>query len=409
MSTLIDQKEVINGFTRAEWNRRHRKIREMLQLRNIDCLVVVGSSAKNWAYATNQLYVMGEGTTSLGDYTYAVFPMEGEPVQLQGVPTGTGKIWVGQNLTIPTVLDPVFKKGKGEGQRIKDYVWGIVQIVKEKGLEKGTIGIADMRVMPAEVYIQMLRELPQATFVPAGDVLLEIRRIKSPEEQEYIRKAALAADKGAGAMIEEASRPGATLGSVQMACRVGMLKAGAQHVDFVSVRVASWEEMTNSSYLSRDPSRNVTKGDLIFNEINPMVNGLEAQACYPISVGTAERDMPDSLTKTLKLHKEMYEFVRGELKPGKTVLDIEREAAKIAASHGMTGKVWALQTSEMVENHYKLNYTEIQPGMAYVDHPSVSPAPGEKGHKGIIMGNTLIITEGEPEVTSRRSVGITVV
>ena len=132
MSTEIDQEKLINGFTRAEWDRRHRLIREMLQLRNIDCLVVVGSSAKNWAYATNQLYVMGEGTIGLGDYTYAVFPMEGEPVQLQGVATGTGKTWVDASFTIPTVVDPVFRKGKGEGQRIKDYAWGIVQIIKER-------------------------------------------------------------------------------------------------------------------------------------------------------------------------------------------------------------------------------------------------------------------------------------
>lgn len=263
--------------------------------------------------------------------------------------------------------------------------------------------------MPAEVYLELVRDLPQATFIPAGDVLLEIRRTKSPEEQEYIHKAAIAADEGAVAMIEEASRPGATRGSIQMACRVGMLKAGAQHVDFVLVSVASWEEMINSPYPSSDPNRKVMKGDLIFNEINPMYNGLEAQACYPISVGIAEKDMPDSLRKTLQLHKEMYEFVRGELKPGRTVLDIEKKAAKIAASHGMTGKVWTLQTSDMMENHYKLSYTEIKPGMAYVNHPSVSPAPGEKGFRGIIMGNTLIITKGEPEVTSRRPVGITVV
>ncbi len=250
------------GFSSEEWERRHRKIREVMQLRNIDCLVVVGCSAKNWAYSASHMYVAGQDMVGLGDYAYVIFPMEGEPIQLQSPATGTGEVWVDDRLPVPTVLDPVFKKGKGEGQRIKDYAWGIVRAVERLGLQRATIGIADMRVMPAGVYVDIQRDLPQATFIPAGDLLLEVRRIKSPEEIAYTYTAAEAADQGIEAIIEAATRPGVTLGDLQRAARIGMLVGGATAADFAIVSVGSWEERIHGDRSVGDPQRAVKRGIL---------------------------------------------------------------------------------------------------------------------------------------------------
>ena len=400
-----EQKKIFE-FTVAEWQRRHRKIREIMQLRDIDCLVIVGCSAKNWAYAASHVYIAGQDWVGLGDYSYVVFPLEGEPVQLQG--GGTGKIIIDEDFPIPKILDVVFKKNKGEGQRIKDYAWGVVESIKGFGMEKGTIGIVDMRVMPAGVYMEILRELPQARFVPAGDILLEVRRIKSDEELEYVRKAAECADRGAEAMIEEASRPGATLGSIKRACRLGMLKAGANAIDFAIVTLASWEERMHISKYVMDQDRKVQKGDLIFNEICPNYNGSFVQGCYPISVGVEERKMPDSFKEVFSLHKDIYELARGEMKPGNTIAEIEQKISKFAFRQGEFGKVWTMQLSEMGEDHYKLNNTELKPGMVYNNHPNVNPADGIPGYRGIMIGNALIVTQEEPEVTSRRPLELAV-
>jgi len=401
--------EKVFGFSPAEWRRRHQKIKEIMQLRNIDCLIIVGCSAKNWAYAASHVYVAGQDATGLGDYAYVVFPLEGDPIQL--LPSaGSGKMMVNQELPVPMTLDVIFKKGKGEGQRIKDFAWGIVHSMKELGMEKSTIGIADMRVMPAGVYMEVLRDLPQATFVSAGDILLEARRVKSAEELVYVQKAGACADKGAEAMIEAASCPDATLESIRRACRVGMLEAGAKAVDFASLYLASWEEKRGSVARPMPmPDRRLQKGDLILNEICPNYHGAFVQACYPISIGVEERDMPDSFKETFKLHRELYELARAELRPGTTVAEIERKLTKHASAYGNFEKVWALQVSEMGEDHYKLNYTELQPNMVYCNHPMALVARGEPGFsRGIMLGNALIVTEGEPEVTSRRSLEVAV-
>ena len=407
MDKTDDQKaKKMFGFSLAEWQRRHRKIREIMQLRDIDCLVVVGCSAKNWAYAASHVYIAGQDWVGLGDYSYVVFPLEGEPIQLQG--GGTGRIRNDEDFPIPKIFDVVFKKKKGEGQRIKDYAWGIVQSIKEFGLEKGTIGIVDMRVMPAGVYMEILRELPHAKIVPAGDILLEVRRIKSDEELEYVHKAAECADKGAEAMIEEASRSGATLASIKRACRLGMLKAGASAVDFAIVTLAPWEERMHISKYIMDQDRKVQKGDLIFNEICPNYNGSFVQGCYPISVGVEEKDMPDSFREVFSLHKDIYELARVEMKPGNTIANIEKKINKFASAHGKFGKVWTMQLSEMGEDHYKLNNAELRPRMVYNNHPNVNPADSVPGYRGIMIGNALIVTEGEPEVTSRRPLELAV-
>lgn len=131
--------------------------------------------------------------------------------------------------------------------------------------------------------------------MPAGDILLEARRVKSAEELEYVRKAGACADKGAEAMIEAASLADATLESIRRACRVGMLKAGAKAVDFAGLYLASWEEKRGS--VARPfsiPNRRLQKGDLILNEICPNYHGAFVQACYPISIGVEEKDMPYS-------------------------------------------------------------------------------------------------------------------
>ena len=157
-----------------------------------------------------------------------------------------------------------------------------------------------------------------------------------------------------------------------------------------------------------DQDRKVQKGDLIFNEICPNYNGSFVQGCYPISVGVEERNMPDSFKEVFSLHKDIYELARGEMKPGNTIAEIEQKISKFAFRQGEFGKVWTMRLSEMGEDHYKLNNTELKPGMVYNNHPNVNPADGIPGYRGIMIGNALIVTQEEPEVTSRQPLELAV-
>jgi Xaa-Pro aminopeptidase len=376
------------GFSKSEWGRRHRKIRELMQLRNLDLLIITGHEGRNGAWLSNLQYSSGMGKR----INYVLIPLEGEIVGLTAMPAGGEGIF--SNRMVP------FKKGKGEARRVRDFATGIAIRIRELGLEKANIGIVDMRVMPAGVYVELLRDLPQAHFLPAGDVLLEARRVKSPEEQEYVRRAGECADKGAEAMIKASAKSGATLKDIRLACRVAMLEAGATNVNFTIISIAPWSEIKSSIMPPSEPDREVQKGDLILNEIEPGYEGYYVQACYPIYVGRTA-DLPGSFKELFKLHKDIYDMANEEIRPGAKVIDIERKAFQLAASLGDFGRVWTLEAVEVEEDTNKMTYAEIMPGMCFVNHPWIEPPAKMPGHRGHFLGNTVIVTEGKPEVTSR--------
>jgi Xaa-Pro aminopeptidase len=383
------------GFSMSEWERRHRKIRELMQLRDLDLLIITGHEGRNGAWLGNLQYASGMGDR----INYVLLPLEGEILGLRAMPGGGEGVF-------PTRMVS-FKKGKGEARRIRDFATGIVTRIKELGLDKANIGIVDMRVMPAGIYMELLRDLPQANFIPAGDVLLDARRVKGPEEQEYVRRAGECADRGAEAMMKAAAQPGATLEDIRVACRVAMLEAGATNVNFTIISIASWPEIEGSIMPPSRPDREVQKGDLILNEIEPGLAGYFVQACYPISVGGT--NLPESFKELFKLHKDIYDMANEELRPGARVIDIERKAFQLASSVGDFGRVWTLEAVEVEEDTNKMTYAELRPGMCFVNHPWIEPPAKVPGHRGHFLGNSVIVTEGKPEVTSRVPVELKVI
>ena len=376
-------------FSTQEFKRRYNKIRELMQLRDIDCMVITGNDSFYGSYAADLVYVTGQVPMMGG---FFVFPLEGEPLTFIA---GGG----GRKSPIPVKMVP-FKTGKGEGRRIRDWATGIANQIKDLGLERGRIGICDMRTMPAGVYMEILEYLPQAKFLPAGDLLLECRRIKSPEEQEFVRMSGAAADKGIEAIMNEA-RPGVTERELVNACEFAMIEAGAERGNFILLTSAPWEERNSSMGIPMRPDRELKEGDLILNELSPNYGGYFVQQCVPISVGVSEKDMPESFKDLFGLHEEMYELVRSELRPGPTVADIEKKIAELVSSRGDFSRAWSLQVGELAESHFRLNYTEMKAGMTWVNHPWTEPPQGKPGLRGHFLGNTFIVTDEEPEVTSK--------
>ena len=86
----------------------------------------------------------------------------------------------------------------------RNYPKLIADTVKDLGLEKGTLGIVDKYTWFIYSYEGVKELLPSAKFVEADEILKAVRRVKSPAELEYIRKAGECADKGWEAMLNVA-------------------------------------------------------------------------------------------------------------------------------------------------------------------------------------------------------------
>jgi Xaa-Pro aminopeptidase len=384
---MVETEEQRLQFSIQEFSRRHRKVREIMQLRGIDCLIITGNTGGNQSFCADIRYMTGlAGGAAEG--TYILFPLIGDPVYL------APNVLVAARLEnqCPIAAAPVaFKKGT----RIRDYACDLANRIKSLGMEKGTIGIGSMRVMPAGAYMNLKGDLPDADFVSAGDVLLQCRMIKSSEELEFVRKAGACADKGIEAIIESA-RPGVTEAELTHACDYAMIRAGADRGPFVLIGSRPWEGFEGTIGDATYSQRKLQRGDIILTELSPSYRGYYAQLCVPISLGG---NPPPAFTQLLNIDKEIYQLALDELRPGNSVAQIEAKLFEFARSKGDFRRAWALQSTELAEAFFKTD-TEIQPNMSYVIHPWTEFSSG-RGLQGHTIGNTVIVTGKEPEQVNK--------
>lgn len=95
----------------------------------------------------------------------------------------------------------------------KDAITALLKAIRAQGLEKGTLGIDEMGLMPGH-WERIQQELPDAKLVPAMKIFREIRAVKTAEEIERLRQVATIAEESVAAALQ-AARPG--ISEIEMA------------------------------------------------------------------------------------------------------------------------------------------------------------------------------------------------
>lgn len=250
--------------------------------------------------------------------------------------------------------------------------------------------MVDMRIMPASTYIGLIKELPNATFIDATDILKMVRLVKSPKELEFVRKAGEIADIGFKAMLEAAG-VGVPDCDVWTACESAMIRAGGEPPSFTLYCSSPWPDRgVGSPYGPQN--RRLKKGDIIYNEISPSYGGYWVQFCRPIALG----EPPDDFKRAFDVQVEIYNFTEGELRQGNTMLEIHKKGKALAVKRGYFLNV-ALQHIGLQNTDRIPQNTIFRPGMCFVNHPQTMYPVDTKQVGGHIMGDTFIITESAPE------------
>ena len=107
-------------------------------------------------------------------------------------------------------LDPVEQRLAAmlAGKDYGDAVPALVAAIKERGLERATIGVDDLGILPA-YWDRLVEALPQAKLIRATDVFRHARAVKTPTEVERLRRAAHIAERSIEAALAVA-KEGAT-------------------------------------------------------------------------------------------------------------------------------------------------------------------------------------------------------
>jgi len=325
------------------------------------------------------------------DDEYILFPLDGEGTILTRAEAHAN--WANRISWIPAVS----RGGKN------NYVNAIVDLIKEKGYEKSAIGIVDMEIMPASVYIGISKALPKASFFEAKDIVLRQRMIKSSLEIQFMRKAGECADRGFEAM-RDAAGVGVEDCDVWTACEAALTRSGAEPPSFTLYASGTWETRGIGFPYGPNP-RKLDRGDLVLNEITPCYGGYYVQLCRPISLGKPN----DAFTRAYEIHLEIYRLAFEHLKAGNLLRDVEGKIIALAKEKGYRSSPNAglqnigLDITERIPKGSPLKAgmtTVIHP---WLDYPLTNPTVG--GH---IVGDTVVIGESGAESLSRLPLELTI-
>jgi Xaa-Pro aminopeptidase len=175
-----------------ERDRRYQLVRKGMAGQSLDAMLVICDAQiekkgllKYLTNYRNTLYNL-----------VAIFPREGEPKMF--VPSAVQKVWAERLSWISNVEEQ--KPSLGEA---------LVRNIKKMGLEKARLGLASPKIMTAEVYNYLVTNLPKVTIVDATSVIEDLRKIKSPAEQELVKGTARMADLSFQ-VLAEVLKPGMT-------------------------------------------------------------------------------------------------------------------------------------------------------------------------------------------------------
>ena len=395
-NTLIDGELGIPIFTREEGQRRWKKIRELMMQRQIDCLLICGSTFNYRSGYGDIRYI--SNACPYTDDAFVVFPLQGDPILY--VWSRSSQYWAEKVSWMPVAFSQWTPQGNTYPRLMADKI-------KDLGLEKGTLGIVDEFSWLVYAYERLKALLPRAKLVDAGEILRTVRLIKNPGELEYVRKAGKCADKGWEA-LKNTAKHGVSQNDLIAALESAMARNGAEVATMNLLGVKQWPDGWGFPFGSSD--RKLKKGDIINCEITPSYGGYYAQLVRPISLGTP----PDDFYAQLEIDRAMYRMAVKEMRPGNVAQEISDKISNWAMKRGRPFS-FASPCFQMLDNMTRtpLYMGELQPGMVFMVHPMTYPPEPQlekrQGHGGHLIGDTYIITASEPEPLSHLPFDVAIV
>jgi Xaa-Pro aminopeptidase len=153
-----------------------------------------------------------------------------------------------------------------------DFPAAVAQALRERGLDRGRLGIAGHNVMSARVYRLLSERLPGCELLDADDLIEALRVIKSPFELERIRAAAQVGDAVVTTIMEHAQVAGTIEAhAVAEGYKVG-IAAGVHFFD-TSIASGPYSNYFTHNHLPSWSQRVLQPGDIFHADSYGAVEG----------------------------------------------------------------------------------------------------------------------------------------
>ena len=374
-------------FSRQEYERRFAALRALMDRDGLDVVICPGGPS-HWSFGGAMLWLSGHWEWhSLA--AYVVFPREGDPILIYDR-GGTHIEAVRQEVSV-AISDVRSARG---GQ----HAVVMAERIRELGLQGGRVGLVEIDArnkdyVPANQYLTLMRELPEAEILFTEGYMHELVVVHSDEELDCVRQAGKLCTDAMQAIADRA-RPGATEQDLRAAAGTAILEGGGD-IDFLIIGSTPMAEPA-MVFGNPRPSRRVLKdGDIIIMELAAGYRGYSAQIGQPICIG-----QPTDAVQRFwdEIAKPGYERVVAAIAPGRPTSDMQL-AAQFFREKGVQSRPIVTHGIDFVSDgpHVFIDRTQttdadaiLKPGMVLMPEPNPITADGRLG---MFVGHTVIVTE----------------
>ena len=298
-------------FGLDEYRERLAALRRRMEAAGADAILVTSPE--------NLYYLSGYQTPGYYWYQTLIVPMDREPVL------------VVRRIEETNVEPLSWVEDCRPYEDYEDWIAHTRDVLADLGLAGRRIGLDyDSFFLRSRDEKRLGAALPEATFVDAAGLVEEGRLIKSPQELEYMRQAARAAEAGLRAGIE-ACRVGVTENDVAAEIHRAQILAGSEYTGLpIFIRTGARDAQTHSTW-----ARHVLEaGDSVTMEMPGCINRYHAAMYRQVFLG----DPPEALLHGMEIGTEVMRRTKEAIRPGVPAGDIHafvqaglREAAGEAA------------------------------------------------------------------------------
>jgi Xaa-Pro aminopeptidase len=268
----------------------------------------------------------------------------------------------------------------------------LAEVLEEKGLDKGRVGI-EVKFCTAAYYWELEGRLPGATLVPADAVLGQARALKTPAEIERLHKAAVVTEEAVYTAWKR-SHPGDTEKDVAERMVEEMMKRGADRVDHISLGCGQ-----NTAVVHHQPGpKKLEPGDLFTSDFGVVYQGFWSDIARVGVVGQPSQLQRD-LYKTLR---EVQRATIARMKPGVEARELFNFAKEEYLRRGVdfAWRPHIGHSMPQTRGHedpriQPFDETPLEPNMLIAIEPSFR-AGKERYH----IEDLVLVTDNEPRILS---------
>ncbi|MFT3821649.1 MAG: Xaa-Pro peptidase family protein [Rubrivivax sp.] len=374
-------------FPVAEYEERLRRVRQRMQERQIDVLLVHGPE--------NIFYLSGYQTPGYYMYHCLVVPIDSEPVLVMRrgeLGNFEWRCWLSRHVDYVDVDDPV---------------QFTANTVRELSGPRARIG-AERRCwffVPAN-YEKLKSALPTNSFAEADGLVEDCRLVKSALEIQSIRAAARASEKGLQAGMD-AVRTGTTDNAVSAEVHRAMIEAGSEYVALGPFIASGLRATITHGNWGRNP---IKAGQSVMLEVGACVNRYHAAIFRTVAVG----EPSERLKYMAELSDEANLATLEAIRPGATTGEIHEICQGVFQRSKLPQDVIALRRSLRTGYSIGLAFppgwgewdyldfseggnTVLVPGMVF----HVVTAIRDYGVHGAAYSETVLVTETGHELITQ--------